>query len=205
MACHEDATVDDLDLDESDDAAIDLPFRSVREKRTARRVKQQVSRHAAEHPFAQTAMPVGAGNHEVGASILKNGLQTRSFVSAGRDGMRLCGDPMLSKPSYDVVQARPAGGRIIFDRHLDNIDVARLFQKLDRVRNRPSCFARIFPQDHNTLQKKASHVRRYDEDRASRLYDELPGIEASRRRPIVRWRRSHDEVGTPCRTRQVLR
>ena len=82
----------------------------MRHQRAPIGAEQKILRDAAERPFPDPAVPVGASDDEVGLLLGRNLTQPRSVIANGTGRDRLRADAMALQPAHDVCQMRTRRG-----------------------------------------------------------------------------------------------
>ena len=104
-------------------------------QRTPVRARQQVARDAAEHPFAQAAVAVCAGDGQVDALVLAERVE-RGRIVAGRKLCRTLGlDRVTAQPRDDVLRTLGGGRQVVLPGNLDDADAPRMLQERQGVRD----------------------------------------------------------------------
>ena len=132
--------------------------KSVRHEAADGTCRQQLPRHAAEDPLAQAAVPIGAGDQQIGAFFASDPdqlLRARSLLLQHDFGPAF--DAMVREITSYIVEPPQCG--LLFARPtcFDNGNARCLLQERKCVPHGSARFARILPPDHDMLGSQRVH------------------------------------------------
>ena len=169
----------------------------MRRQHAAVAAQEKVTGHAAERPFAQTAVAEGAGDDEVRLQIRR---QRRELFGQSADkGDRLAVrlDAVESQPGLDVVQPAPGALRPSGLGNLDHMDMLHRLQERQRVGQRPARLAHLLEADQGLPERETGHARGGDEDRPPEGHHKVAdfGLPGGEEGPLAPVESGDDEIG----------
>jgi len=140
--------------------------------------RQQIARHAAEDPFAEATVPIGAGDKQIRMLVLGKSDQLGSTRSVLMENDTIFGfDPVVPEVARHIIQARL--GWVLVAPQADFRDgyACCLIQKRKRIKHGSSCLACVLPTDDDILSEKRTHLIRHHQRRPPEAEEDIAGIE----------------------------
>ena len=145
---------------------------------------EQIARHAAENPFAQTAVSIRAGDEQVGAFLLSEFDQlSRAGSFSMKDDPGTTLDAMPCQIAGDVTEPFKRSFLVAGPANFGNRNARRLVQQRKRILDGAPRFAHILPCNYHVFGLQRSDIPRNEERRTAKPQNGLRLDRANRRRP----------------------
>ena len=154
--------------------------------------EQQVPRHPAEGPLAQTAVPERARHDQIDAQASSRSLQAaRPRLRSAATPRQFVSTPCRASQSPTSDSRSRAASISRSSDEFDDVDAFARLQDRQGVDDRPARLAQILPANQGARQLQSARAGRRNENRASRAHQEIADIEFGRgeeyRSPISAW------------------